>query len=163
MNIVAPQDAEIARLNAELNKTYLAYGVKGKEKKMEQEIQDSNAKSMSGAIASERAASKASAHYRNSSWDIVDAVQDKDVDLKSMKKDELPDEMKGMNAAEREEYIKQLSGKREKIREKISKLNMERRTYIEKAEKEQMGDDTLDTAIIKTVREQAIEKKFRFR
>ncbi len=163
MNIVAPQDAEIARLNAELNKTYLAYGIKGEEKKMEQEIQDSNAKSMSGAIASERAASKASAHYRNSSWDIVDAVQDKNIDLKSIKKEELPDKMKLMNAKEREEYVKQLSSDREKIREKINKLNMERRAYIEKANREQEGDETLGTAIIKTVREQAADKNFRFR
>lgn len=163
MNIVAPQDAEIATLNMELNKTYLAYGVKGKEKKMEQEKQDSNAESLSAGIASERAASKASAHYRNSSWDIVDAVQDKDVDIKSMKREELPDEMKGMNATEREEYVKKLALKRDKIREKINKLNMERRTFIEKAEKENNGDDTLDSAIIKTVREQAGEKQFRFR
>ena len=163
MNIVAPQDAEIARLNAELNKTYLAYGIKGKEKKMEQEIQDSNAKSLSGAIASERAASKASAHYRNSSWDIVDAVQDKNIDLKKINKEDLPDEMKSMNEVEREKYVKQLALKREKIREKINKLNIERRAYIENAEKEQGGDETLDTAIIKTVREQASEKKFRFR
>lgn len=163
MNIVAPQDAEIARLNAELNKTYLAYGAKGKERKMEQEIQDSNAKSLSGAIASERAASKASAHYRNSSWDIVDAVRDKDVDLKAMKKDELPEEMKEIGVNEREEFVNKLADKREKIREKINKLNIERRAYIEKAEREQSGDDTLDTAIIKTVREQATDKKFRFR
>lgn len=163
MNIVAPQDAEIARLNMELNKTYLAYGISGKEKKMEQEKQDSNAKSMSAGIASERAASKASAHYRNSSWDIVDAVKDSEVDLATIKKEDLPEEMKGMNPSEREGYVKKLAVKREEIREKINKLNMERRAYIEKAEKEQNGDDTLDTAIIKTVREQATEKNFRFR
>lgn len=163
MNIVAPQDAEIARLNMELNRTYLAYGSAGKEKKMEQEMQDSNAKSMSAGIASERAASKASVHYRNSSWDIVDAVSDREVDLKTMKAEDLPEEMKGMTPAGREEYVKKLAAKREEIRDKINRLNMERRAFIEKAEKEQNGDDTLDTAIIKAVREQATEKNFRFR
>lgn len=163
LNINAPQDAEIARLNAELNNTYIAYGAKGEEKKMEQEKQDSNAKSLSGGIASERAASKASAHYRNSSWDIVDAVKDKEVDVKKMKAEDLPDGMKQMSPSEREEYVKQLALKREQIRERINKLSNERRAYIEKAQKEQSGDETLDSAIIKTVRKQAEEKNFNFK
>ena len=163
MNIAAPQDAEIARLNAELNSTYLAYGSRGKEKKMEQERQDANAKSLSEASSIDRSISKASAHYRNSSWDIVDAVNDNEVDLDRMKEEDLPGEMKGMKAAERKEYVQNLAKKREEIREKINRLNLERRAYIEKAEKEEQGDDTLDSAIIKTVREQALEKKFRFK
>ncbi|HOP62816.1 MAG TPA: vWA domain-containing protein [Spirochaetota bacterium] len=163
MTIVAPQDAEITRLNIELNKTYIAYGRKGNEKKMEQELQDTNARSISGGTATERAISKASTQYRNSSWDIVDAVKDREVDLKEMDDEDLPEEMKGMDRGEREKYVKQVSKRREDIRKRINKLNIERRAYIEKTEKKQGGEDTLDSAIIKTVRKQAAEKNFKFR
>ena len=36
---------------------------------------------------------KAGAAYRNSTWDLVDAVKDKKVDLKQIKDEELPPEM----------------------------------------------------------------------
>ena len=161
--INAPQDAEITRLGMELNNTYISYGKAGMEKKKEQEKQDSNAMAKSESIAADRSISKASAHYDNSEWDIVDASSKGAVDLKSMDKDQLPDEMKNMNPKEREEYVKKMEKKREDLKNRINKLNEERRTYIEKAEKENAGDNTLDSAIIKTVREQAEKKNFQFK
>jgi len=161
--ISAPQDAEITRLGIELNNTYIAYGNSGKNKKMEQEKQDSNASGKSASIAAERSISKASAHYDNTEWDIVDAASKGSVDLKSMNKDQLPDEMKNMNPEEREEYVSKMEKKREEIKNKINKLNEERRAFIEKTEKESSTENTLDSAIIKTVREQAEQKNFKFK
>ena len=161
--VSAPQDAEITRLGVELNNTYISYGNAGREKKKEQEEQDSNAMSKSESIAADRSISKASAHYDNSGWDIVDAANKGTVDLKKMKKDQLPAEMQNMDEKEREAYVKQMEQKREELKSKINKLNEERKAYIEKAEKESSADDTLDSAIIKTVREQAKEKNFEFK
>jgi len=161
--INAPQDAEITRLGLELNNTYISYGKAGIAKKKEQEKQDSNAMSKSESIAADRSISKASAHYDNSEWDIVDASTKGAVDLKKMKKDQLPEEMRNMDPKEREEYVKQMEKKREVIKNKINKLNEERRLYIEKAEKENKSESTLDSAIIKTVREQASKKNFEFK
>lgn len=161
--ISAPQDAEITRLGIELNNTYIAYGNTGKEKKMEQEKQDSNASGKSASIAAERSISKASAHYNNTEWDIVDAASKGAVDLKNMSKDDLPDEMKNMSPKEREEYVKKMEKKREEIKNRINKLNEERRAYIEKVQKENANENTLDSAIIKTVREQAEKKNFQFK
>jgi hypothetical protein len=161
--INAPQDAEITRLGVELNNTYISYGKAGMDKKKEQEKQDSNAMSKSESIAADRSISKASAHYDNSEWDIVDAASKGAVDLKNMKKDQLPAEMQNMDAKEREEYVKKMEKKREDIKNRINKLNEERRTYIQKKEKENKEENTLDSAIIKTVREQAKTKKFEFK
>ena len=68
--------------------------------------------------------------------------------------------------AEKNEIKTDLENKRfaietlvKKIEEELNKTNQN----LDKAEKEQKGDETLDTAIIKTVREQASEKKFRFK
>lgn len=163
MTISAPQDAELTRLGIELNNTYIAYGSAGREKKMEQEKQDSNAAGKSASIMAERSISKASAHYDNTEWDIVDAASKGSVDLKKMTKDQLPEEMKNMNPEEREEYVSKLEKKREDIKNRINKLNEERRAYIEKVQKESASENTLDSAIIKTVREQAEKKNFKFK
>ena len=40
VRIDAPQDQKIATLNDELNKTYIAYGAAGKDKKANQAAQD---------------------------------------------------------------------------------------------------------------------------
>lgn len=161
--INAPQDAELTRLGAELNSTYISYGKTGSEKKKEQEKQDYNAMSKSASIAADRSISKASEHYDNSEWDIVDAASKGSVDVKKMKDDQLPAEMKKMDSKEREEYVKKMEKKREAIKARINKLNEERRLYIEKAEKENSQENTLDSAIIKTVREQAEKKSFNFK
>jgi len=161
--VSAPQDAEITRLGLELNNTYIAYGNAGKDKKKEQTKQDSNAMGQSESIAAERSISKASAHYDNSEWDIVDAASKGAVDLKTVKKDQLPAEMQNMDPQEREAYVKKMEKKREELQNRINKLNEERKLYIEKAEKENTQENTLDSAIIKTVREQAEQKDFKFK
>lgn len=163
MVIEAPQDAELAQLNDELNATYVAYGPAGHEKKKEQEKQDSNAEELSNSSKIERTISKASDKYNSSGWDIVDGVKGGNVDLKNMKDDQLPSEMKGMNETQRKEYVDKMSKKRAKIQERIQKLSEERRVYIEKKQKEMSNDETLDSAVIKTIREQGKDKKFDFK
>ena len=160
--IMAPQDAEIARLGEELNRTYLAYGSRGAAKKEEQQAQDMNAMSMSKEAAVERSVSKASGHYSNSGWDLVDAVSGGAVKIAEVNDEELPAEMKKMSKGEREKYVKDMSRKREEIKEKINRLNAERRVYVEKKMKEAGTENTLDAAIIGAVRESAKKKGFTF-
>ncbi len=161
--ITAPQDAEITRLGAELNSTYVAFGRAGSEKKMEQAKQDGFAMKKSKAVAADRSISKASAHYDSSDWDLVDASSKGKVDVKKIDKEQLPSEMQGMNSDEREQYVKKMQAKREALKKRINELNEERRIYIEKKQKESQSESTLDSAIIKTVREQAKEKNFKFK
>ncbi len=163
MVIEAPQDAELAQLNADLNATYMAYGPAGQARKKEQEKQDSNAEDLSYSSKIERTISKASDKYNSSGWDIVDGVSGGSVELENMKDEDLPDEMKGMNEKQRKEYVDRMSKKRAKIQERILKLSEERRAYIEKKQKAAGNDETLDSAVIKTVREQGKEKKFSFK
>ena len=160
VRINAPQDTEIAKLNAELNKTYVAYGSAGKEGEARQRAQDANAATAAPAVVAERAAAKASANYRNSKWDLVDAVKDGKVDLDKMEDAELPEEMKQMDRAEREEYVKKQSARRDEIRAKISGLHAARRKHVAEKRKELAaeGADTLDQAMTKAIHEQA-EKK----
>ena len=86
--IAAPQDKEIAELNLKLNDTYIAFGSMGEVGLRRQMAQDLNASSSSSGVAAGRAVTKSSLNYRNSSWDLIDALKDKKVDWDSIKKKE---------------------------------------------------------------------------
>ncbi|HOX37905.1 MAG TPA: VWA domain-containing protein [Candidatus Brocadiia bacterium] len=163
VHIETPQDGELARLNGELNRTYVVYGRAGAEGKARQEAQDLNALNSSGAVAAQRAASKASAFYSNERWDLVDAVNNSHVKLDEVQKEELPEEMKKMSDKEREDYVKTKTEERKKIQAQITKLAEERKAFIAEKRREAAGKDgkaTLDQAIILAVREQAAKRDF---
>ena len=158
----APQDEEIVKLGKELNSTYIAYGNAGAKKKARQNRQDGFAASMSKESLVQRSVAKASKQYVNTGWDLADAVENESVELDKIKDDDLPSEMKGMNKKEKEEYINKKTKKRERIQKRINQLNKERRQYVTEEMKKRSEKNTLDQAIIKTVREQALSKNYRF-
>lgn len=162
-HISTPQDKKIAELGAELNKTYIPYGKQGKEYKMRQTVQDSNALKSGKGASVNRAVSKSSALYRNGSWDLVDAVRNEVVKVEEIKEKDLPENMQKMSVEERKKYVKEQHGKRAAIQKKISTLNKERVEYIDRKMKEDNGkDETLGKALIKAVRKQAAEKDYAF-
>ncbi len=158
----APQDREIARLGAELNKTYVAYGAAGKEGALRQEAQDANAAAMAPqGSAVQRALSKSSFNYRNSDWDLVDARKDQKLNLAEMKADQLPAEMRPMSAAERDAFLDTKAKERENLQQQINQLNAERSKFVAEKAKQQSAN-TLDGVMISTIREQAQKKNYRF-
>ncbi|MDX1680529.1 MAG: vWA domain-containing protein [Akkermansiaceae bacterium] len=165
VHVDAPQDAEIVKLNEELNETYIAFGAKGEDRLMEQKRQDGNALKNAKAGASvQRVVSKASVNYHNSSWDLVDACKDADFDWTELKDEQLPEEMRKLDLEGRKKYVAEHQAKRDAIAEKIQKLNKERREFVEEKLKE-MGDEganTLDKVMVSTVRAQASKKGYEF-
>jgi hypothetical protein len=162
VHIDAPQDKEIVRLGEELNKTYIAYGSGGAAKKERQAAQDVKAKKMAPSVMVQRSVAKSSGQYRNKNWDLVDAEEEGALDVAEMKAEELPEEMKGMNAKERKKYVADMKKKRETLQTKIKKLNEDRRTYVAKERKKMAQDNTLDQAIIGAMKEQAKKRDFKF-
>jgi hypothetical protein len=160
-DIKAPQDAEIAGLNAELNKTYIAYGARGGESKMRQAEQDLNA-APSATVTAQRVAAKASVQYSNAGWDLVDARREGSVQLDKMKDEDLPAEMKGMKSAERVAYVEKMAGKRAGVQARIRKLAEARDAYVAVEMKKLVKGDTLDAAVLAAVREQARKKNYTF-
>jgi hypothetical protein len=160
--IDAPQDAEILRLNEVLNKTYLPYGRKGTEKQKMQAAQDSNALSMGKEATVQRSLAKASDIYSNSTWDLVDAVKSEGYQiLNSLKTEEYPVELRKMSKEERKKHIQIMLKEREEVQKQLNQLNQERRIYVEKVVKNQK-QDSLDTAVLKAIHQQAVRKGFRF-
>jgi hypothetical protein len=164
-HIEAPQDAEIARLGADLNGTYVPFGTVAAESQSRQVMQDANAAQQSQASSVQRAVSKANAYYRNSAWDLVDAVKDGSIQLADVKTDDLPDNMRGMNLTERQQYVARQSADRQRLQDRINRLNAERNTFVAEKQKElaaQTGQKTLDQALVEAIRSQATQKRFIF-
>jgi hypothetical protein len=162
VHINAPQDKEITALGKKLNETYVAYGKRGYEKKMRQQMQDSNAATQGEAVMAQRSMAKASAQYNNAAWDIVDAEKEGKVKVEELEEHQLPEEMKKMNKEERKKYIETKRKEREKIQKKINQLRKKRDKYVAAKRKEVAGENTLDAVVIKAVREQAKQKNYKF-
>lgn len=160
--IATPYDDRISALNEKLNDTYVYYGASGASKKEMQAIQDSNAGSYGQANKVERAVSKSSHAYRNSSWDLVDAAKENEEVVAKAKDEDLPQEMKGMSTVERQGYIKQKSEARAKIQQEIQSLNKKRQEYIVANTPKDEADSMLDAAMIKAIKEKAKEKDLIF-
>lgn len=164
--VPAPQDKEIADLGIELNKTYIGYGRKREESSRKQQAADSDAAASAPAGANvERAISKASKNYDNRSWDLVDGVREKNVDLSKLPAEELPENMRGMKPEERVAYVEEAAKNRAGIQKKIAGLNAEREDFLQKERQKQAGakgEKTLDEAIAETTREQAGKLGYKF-
>jgi hypothetical protein len=163
IHVTAPQDAEIERLGRSINDTYLAYGSKGGEGKARQLAQDSNAVAAAPGVMENRAVSKSSSYYSNGEWDLVDAAKKDPKKLEALKTDELPKEMQSLKPAERQAYLDKKSKERAEIQGKIQALNAEREKYVAEEMKKlsKTGDDTLDGAMSKAVKEQAKKKGYK--
>jgi hypothetical protein len=161
VSIDAPQDKEIADLNTKLNATYIAYGREGATGRARQEAQDANAKP-SASVAAQRIASKASANYSNSRWDLVDASKEKSFDWSKLPEAELPDELKKLPVEKRKEFVEAKQKERADVQEQIKKLSAEREKFVAQTLKEKAGTSTLGKAVTEAVRAQAAKKEFSF-
>lgn len=156
--ISTPYDSKIDECNNRLNKTYIYYGASGESKKAMQAEQDVNAESYGQANKVERAVSKSSHAYKNSSWDLVDAAKDDESVISKTREEELPKEMKGMSAPQRKAYVDQKAKERAAIQKEIQDLNSKRQEYINTHTSQADKDAMLDGAMIKAIREKAKAK-----
>jgi hypothetical protein len=162
-HIEAPQDKEIVRLGEELNKTYIAFGNKGQEGWERQQTQNANAAGISAESGVARYVAQAQTQYRNAAWDLVDATRDGQAKIEDLKAEDLPENMRSMTLAERKDYAAATAKQRAAIQKQINQVNEERRKYVTEKRKTLSGDgESLDSAMIKTIRSQAARHDFVF-
>jgi hypothetical protein len=159
--IPTPYDARIDALNIQLNNTYIFYGSSGARKKEAQQEQDRNAGAYGESNKAERAISKSSHAYKNSSWDLVDAAKDSDKVVEETEAENLPKEMQGMTVSERKAYVNEKSAERGKIQKEIQQLAEKRRQYIAAQPKSQT-ESSLDGAMLKSIKEEAQRKNLKW-
>ncbi|GMN11976.1 hypothetical protein MTsPCn9_32780 [Croceitalea sp. MTPC9] len=160
VHVATPYDDIIIRLNSKLNKTYISYGSLGASKVATQAQQDSYAYEVAEEVAVKRAVSKSSRLYNNSSWDLVDAAEDKEFEVSKLKKEDLPSELKGKTNKQIETYIAEKKAERQKVQKEIQELNAKRKAYIAKNQKEEKGE--LENALLTAIKNQAAKKNYKW-
>ncbi|BFP40080.1 hypothetical protein FGF1_09250 [Flavobacteriaceae bacterium GF1] len=158
VHIATPYDDIIIRLNKKLNGTYIAYGSMGASKIAAQEVQDSNAYEMEESVAVKRAVSKSSRFYKNSNWDLVDALEDDEQALDKLEHKALPKELQGKSKKEIKEFLEGKQMERTKIQKEIREINAKREAYIAEQQKGQRGE--LENAMVKAIKKQAAKKNY---
>ena len=164
VHIVAPQDQEIAELNQQLNETYVPYGSKGVESKERQIAQDSNSSNISIGMLAKRAKTKASSFYDSSEWDLVDALEKNKLDMDDVKKEMLPSALQPMTEEEVSAYVTTKADERKEIKAKLAELVKERDVYVQEQKKElaEAESETIENALISSVKKQAEKKQYNF-
>jgi hypothetical protein len=157
--IKSPYDDEISSWNTKLNQTYIPYGREGKVGQQRQAVEDSNA----GSNRVLRTASKASEYYDNASWDLLDALENGTVKLEALSDESLPEIMRGMSITEKRSYVAAKKAERETIKKTIRELSQKRTEYIEQQRQAntKSGENTLDSVIIQSLRQQLAAKGFK--
>jgi hypothetical protein len=153
--VPAPQDDEIARLSAALNDTYLPYGAQGMAGQARQKAQDSNASSANKGAAVSRAFTKGSRLYSNSTWDLVDAVNDKKIDLDSVQSADLPSALQGLTPEQRRAVVKEKTEERTRLQARLQELEKDRKAYLAQVRRAEAAPDTLDAVMMKGLRDRA--------
>lgn len=156
--IPTPYDDRIAAMNEKLNETYVYYGKSGAHNKERQKAQDQNAASYGQSNKVERAISKSSHAYKNSTWDLVDAAREDEKVVGDVKEEDLPQEMKGMTQDQRKSYVRQKADERSSIQSEIQSLDKKRQEYISTHTPKESQDSMLDAAMINSIREIAKQK-----
>jgi len=148
VHIDTPYDTQINSYNDSLNKTYYGYGSLGVSKKSNQLMQDMNAQSEAISVKTERAIVKSKASYTNSSWDLIDAVDEGKVGVASIPEAQLPAEFQGKTDQEKNALLDAKRKEREAYQNKINELAVERQKYIdEEMKKLPEGQDDFGSAV----------------
>jgi len=163
VQVTTPQDKLLIDLNLKLNATYVPYGDAGVRGAKNQQEQDVLARKVGVASAASRVAAKATALYDNAGWDLVDAVAQGRVEVKDVKKEDLPASMQAMPDAEREEFVKRTRQRRADLQRRITETQGARAKFLQTARVQAAGGKTaLDEAMEKALIEQARAKGFEF-
>ena len=112
----------------------------------------------------DRGGFKASGLYFND-WDLIDKLKaNPKLDLRSLKAEDLPSEMREMSGEQREAHVKRKMAERAEIQGRMSDLAAKRARFIEEAEKKipaDAGEKGFDEAVRAMLREQAAAKEMR--
>lgn len=126
---------------------------------MNQSAQDMNAVSESKSLSAERAIVKSKSNYTNSSWDLIDAVEEGGKELSAIPEAELPDEFKGKTESEKQQLLEEKKAEREKYQKRINELAVERQKFIDEERKKAPieGEADFGTSVQKSLLKKANE------
>jgi len=162
--VATPYDDEILEWNKKLNDTYVYYGRKGQDKKAVQLSMDEVVEEVSIQANVKRSVAKSSVNYRNSSWDLVDAMDDKDAKKELFKEKNLatlPDSIRHKSNEEITAFAKAKKQQRIAIQDKINQFNKKRDQYI--ATQSLTETNALESAMFQAIKKQSVSKNYQWK
>lgn len=166
--IATPFDTKIAKMSKQLDETRLYYGTKEVKAKQRKKIAATEKLHASSSVESRarRATFNASKSGKTNflgESELVDDVTSGRVDLDSIKKDLLPEQMQAMAPAAQKAIIEDTAKRRNELSGKIEALTRQRSSYLkEKVAERGDVEASLDYKIFSAVREQAEEKGLKY-
>ncbi len=154
-----PFDDRLAALSGRLDSTTVAFGAR------REAVMDAVASvrgmmaSAAPAAAAERASFKAKAGFAGET-DLLQAVEDKRADLAKLKDEELPKNMRGLDAAGRKAALDKVKAEREALQKEIAKVSGERAHWLSKNAAPKK--DAFDAKVVASLKEQAAKKGITF-
>jgi hypothetical protein len=157
-----PMDAELAALNARIGGTSLAYGSETRQRRFAEK--SAGIMAMRAPAAADRMLfmkESLGAASASAEGDLVSDLEAGKVTLGSVKEEELPQELKGKDAKEREAIVQAKVAERKEVEAKISDLLKKRSDYIaaEQAKLARQGkSNSFDAQVFEIVKSQAAKK-----
>jgi len=154
-SIATPVDAELSRLSAELDGTVVAFG--DAESLARKREADEMVAEMPAAAVADRGVFK-STSGRMGAYDLIGAIESGEVELKDVKPESLPEEMREMSEQEKHDFLAGKKAERDKIRRQIANLTQERDAFIKAKLAEAGTEDSFDARVLSMIRSQAAGK-----
>lgn len=165
VHIDTPYDKEINDVGVKINDTYIPFGANGEEGVHRQRKADADMRGVAPAAEAARNTAKSTVYYQsqNASWDLVDALNTKQVELKDVKEESLPENMRKMTQAERTAYVDGKIKDRQAQVMKLAELTNKRELFIFEAQSKAAAsgnESTFGDVLLAAIREQAASAGF---
>jgi Mg-chelatase subunit ChlD len=159
--VATPFDKDLAAINEKLAGTTLVFGSKAEQSKAKDSADE--ARKLAPAAAADRAGFNAK-RGQNAAYDLLDAIKSGKVELEKLKKEELPEELRGKTLQEQKDYLEKLEKERTELRKKALELDKQRSDYIQKElEKDkEKKQSSFDGQVLEVLRKQGKKAKLDF-
>ena len=152
---VTPYDDELARLNAALSETAIAYGLPGDRAAANAKF--ARRRAMSGEVAAAAATVTTKSGTGLGRGDLVSELEAGTVSWDGVKADALPAELAGLDEDARNRAIAEKREQRREIEAKIRAVSVQRDRYVADEAKKNPARDSFDKNVLDTLREQAAD------
>jgi len=150
--VATPFDKRLGEINDELARSTLVYGDRRKQAEDKEKVEA--ATKLAPAPKADRGGF-AGKDGKAAAYDLLDAIKNKEVDLKKLKKEELPRELQELDDKGRTEYLEKLDEKRKKLSTEAVELDKKRQSHIQEEIKKKGGKNAFDNEVLEMLRKQA--------
>jgi hypothetical protein len=158
--VATPFDKELAEINAKISDTTLVWG------RVEVQAENKDASKKGKELGVVAAAERAGFYARNGdggvAYCLINGIKEGKVKLEDLKKDELPDQLKGKSLEEQRAYIKNVEKEREVLTQRVLVLDQRRNEFIAKKQADDAKlapRDAFDTNVHRIIEAEAAKRR----